>query len=29
MIKSLGNKTFRLGDRQLDLELWQNLLPIM
>ena len=25
MIKSLGNKTFRLGDRQLDLELRQNL----
>ena len=25
MIKSLGNKTFRLGDRQLDLELWQKL----
>ena len=22
MIKSLGNRTFRLGDRQLDLELW-------
>ncbi len=25
MIKSLGNRTFRLGDRQLDLELWQKL----
>ena len=25
MIKSLGNRTFRLGNRQLDLELWQNL----
>lgn len=25
MVKSLGNRTFRLGDRQLDLELWQNL----
>ena len=25
MVKSLGNRTFRLGDRQLDLELWQKL----
>jgi hypothetical protein len=25
MIKSLGNRTFRLGDPQLDLELWQKL----
>ena len=25
MVKSLGNITFKLGDRQLDLELWQKL----